>query len=73
MLNKIQYFLHGTSKPQLLRSIPRSKQGMGTLEVVLIVAALLALGILFHKHIMNFAQNVFESVFAQDKITDMLS
>lgn len=55
---------------KLTTKMKRSKMGMGTLEVVIIMAALLTLALFFSGQIKDFAGTVAEQAFRQ---TDVLS
>lgn len=52
----------------LLQRKMTSREGFGTLEVVLIIAVLIAIALIFRESIMNFANNLIDSVFDQSII-----
>lgn len=62
----------GRRRPRRLRQLAGDRRGMGTLEVVIIIAALLALAILFNKQIRGFADQAFKLVFDDSSIVDVL-
>lgn len=49
----------------------RSRAGFGTLEVVIIIAVLLAVALIFRKTLSDYASNLIEAVFDQSIIDDM--
>lgn len=51
----------------------RSKMGMGTLEVVIIIAALLTLALFFSAQIKDFAGQVAENAFKEQSVIEELS
>ncbi|MDI9498567.1 MAG: Flp1 family type IVb pilin [Bacillota bacterium] len=54
------------------RKLRHDVRAMGTLEVVIIIAALLALAILFNTQIRAFADRAFQLVFNDSRIVDVL-
>ncbi len=54
------------------RMLVRDERAMGTLEVVIIIAALLALAILFNTQIRAFADRALQLVFNDSRIVDVL-
>ena len=48
---------------------PLSWQGLGTIEVVIIIAVLIARAMLFREEILGFARDLMESVFDIDKLS----
>ena len=44
------------------------EEGMGTVEIVIIVAVLVGLALIFRDAILNFARNVMEALFSNDQI-----
>ena len=44
------------------RSVWKKKEGMGTIEVVIIVAVLVALALIFKDFIIGLAQEIFEKI-----------
>ncbi|MDI9468742.1 MAG: Flp1 family type IVb pilin [Bacillota bacterium] len=59
-------------KQQRRPGLVKDERGMGTLEVVIIIAALLALAILFNTQIRAFADRAFQLVFNDNRIVDVL-
>lgn len=49
----------------------RSRAGFGTLEVVIIIAVLLAVALIFRKTLSDYASSLIEAVFDQSIIEDM--
>lgn len=59
--------------PGSLRRFARDESGMGTLEVIIIIAVLVALALLFRDFIMETAELIFEKIKAKsDSIVDTL-
>ena len=50
----------------------RSKKGMGTVEIVIIIAVLVALALIFRNSLMAFAGKVMDYCFDDNKITAAL-
>jgi len=46
-----------------------SKKGMGTVEIVIIIAVLVALALVFREGLMAFAENIMDFCFDDAKIT----
>ena len=46
----------------------RRDEGMGTVEIVIIIAVLVGLALIFRDAILNFATGVMEALFANDQI-----
>ena len=44
------------------------EDGMGTVEIVIIIAVLVGLALIFRDSILNFARNVMEALFSNDQI-----
>lgn len=62
-----------TGKLQLIsKKMQRSKMGMGTLEVVIIMAALLTLALFFSSQIKDFAESVSAKAFQQQNVIQEL-
>ncbi len=51
----------------------RDERGMGTVEIVIIVAVLVGLALLFREKIFSFAQDVLSKVFNGQSMQDFLS
>ena len=49
----------------------RSRAGFGTLEVVIIIAVLLAVALIFRKTLSDYASSLIDAVFDQSIIEDM--
>ena len=47
----------------LLREFWEEEDGMGTVEIVMIIAALMCIALLFRREIGTFAQNIMDTVF----------
>ncbi|MBP5180608.1 MAG: hypothetical protein J6127_04870 [Clostridiales bacterium] len=47
----------------------RNKHGMGTVEIVIIIAVLVALALVFRAGLMRYADNVMNFVFDEGRIT----
>ena len=52
--------------------IAKSKKGMGTVEVVIIIAILVALALIFRTTLMSFAQNIMAAVFNDSNVIGKL-
>ncbi len=52
----------------LLKQFYEEEEGMGTVELVMIIAALMCIALLFRKQIFNFAQTIMETVFDSGSI-----
>ena len=50
----------------------RTKKGMGTVEIVIIIAVLVALALIFREGLMRFAANVMDYCFDEGKVTAAL-
>ena len=51
----------------------KSKKGMGTVEVVIIIAILVALALIFRSTLMGFAENIMSSVFNDSNVIGQIS
>ncbi|HHX37674.1 MAG TPA: hypothetical protein GX717_06815 [Clostridiaceae bacterium] len=51
-----------------LRRICRDQAGLGTLEVVVLIAILLAIALIFNENIRSFANKLFTSVFNDGRV-----
>ena len=58
-----QFFVPETVKKSL-----RREEGMGTVEIVIIIAVLVGLALIFRDAILKFATGVMEALFANDQI-----
>lgn len=52
----------------LLKEFYYEEDGMGTVEIVMIIAALMCIALLFRDQIFNFAKKIMETVFKTDTI-----
>lgn len=52
-----------------MKTYPKTKKGMGTVEVVIIIAVLVALALIFREGLMRYAESVMSYVFDEGKIT----
>lgn len=50
----------------MLREFWNEEDGMGTVEIILIIAALVCVALIFRKAIVGFVQNAIESIFGDD-------
>lgn len=55
---------------ELLRQFYEEEDGMGTVELVMIIAALMCIALLFRKQIFAFAQGIMDKVFKTDYVAD---
>lgn len=55
---------------EMLKQFYEEEDGMGVVEIVMIIAALMCIALLFRKQIFNFAQGIMEKVFKTDFVTD---
>ncbi len=54
----------------LLRKFWEEEDGMGTVEIVMIIAALMCIALLFRQQIFNFAKGIMDKIFNPDTISD---
>ena len=47
----------------MIKRFLAEEDGMGTVEIVMIIAALMVIALLFREQITNFAKNIMETVF----------
>ena len=52
-------------------TVSKSNRGMGTVEIVIIIAVLVALALVFREALMGFARNVMSFCFDDAKITSV--
>lgn len=52
----------------LLKEFYEDEDGMGTVEIVMIIAALMCIALLFRKQITAFAQSIMDAVFKTDLV-----
>ena len=55
----------------LLKKFYEEEEGMGTVEIVMIIAALMCVALLFRKQVFSFANNIMQKVFKADTIKDV--
>lgn len=65
--------LTGALRPtKRIRRALISEKGLGTLEVVILIAVLIAIALIFNDSIRSFAQKLFKFVFDDGKVTGQL-
>lgn len=52
----------------LMKRFWREEEGMGTVEIVMIIAALMCIALLFREQIFNFAEGIMKNVFKTDLV-----
>lgn len=52
----------------LLKQFYEEEDGMGTVEIVMIIAALMCIALLFRKQVYDFAKKIMETVFPESGI-----
>lgn len=55
---------------ELLRRFWTEEDGMGTVEIVMIIAALMCIALLFRKQVVQFANDIMEKVFKKEFVED---
>lgn len=55
---------------ETMKQFWEEEDGMGTVEIVMIIAALMCIALLFRKQIFDFAKNIMDKVFSKDLIAD---
>ena len=53
---------------ELLKRFYEEEDGMGTIELVIIIAALMCIALLFKETIIKFAKNIMDNVFKPDLV-----
>lgn len=53
---------------EMLKQFYEEEDGMGTVEIVMIIAALMCIALLFRKQIFNFAKKIMDKVFKDSPI-----
>ena len=53
---------------ELLKRFWTEEDGMGTVEIVMIIAALMCIALLFRKLVFDFAKDIMEKVFKTDTV-----
>mgnify|MGYP000482537107 CR=1 FL=1 len=56
---------------EMLKRFYSEEEGMGTVEIVMIIAALMCVALLFRKRIMQFANDVMNKVFTTSPIKEV--
>ncbi len=51
---------------EILKKFYEEEDGMGTVEIVMIMAALICLAIIFKDSLLNYGRNLMETAFGQD-------
>ncbi|HHV29394.1 Flp1 family type IVb pilin [Acetivibrio mesophilus] len=51
---------------KLIRNFIKEEDGMGTVEVVIIVAVLVAIALIFRRAIFNFVKNIMSKIFGEE-------
>ncbi len=57
----------------LIRRFIKEEDGLGTVEIVVIIAVLVGIALIFRDAIIKFVTGIMKSVFADDSITDDVS
>lgn len=55
---------------ELLKRFWTEEDGMGTVEIVMIIAALMCIALLFRKQVVKFASDIMDKVFKTDFVED---
>ena len=55
---------------ELLKQFYEEEEGMGVIEIVMIIAALMCVALLFRERIFQFAGDIMDKVFKTDPIKD---
>lgn len=55
---------------EMLKRFYEEEDGMGTVEIVMIIAALMCIALLFRKQVFDFAQNIMNKVFKDSFVED---
>ena len=56
-----------------MKKIFYGKKGMGTVEVVIIIAILVALALIFRSTLMGFAKNIMDTAFDDQNVINQIS
>lgn len=54
----------------LIKNFFKEEEGMGTVEIVIILAVLVSIALIFRNTIMDFVTNAIESIFGDGEIID---
>ncbi len=60
-------------KTNHVRRLLADKRGMGTLEVVILIAVLIAIALIFNTAMRKFSNNIFKEVFDDKAVIDQIS
>jgi len=55
---------------KLVRSVLSEEDGLGTVEIVVIIAVLVGIALIFRDAIIKFVTDIMKSIFASDSITN---
>lgn len=55
---------------ELLKRFWTEEDGMGTVEIVMIIAALMCIALLFRKQVVQFAKDIMDKVFKKEFVED---
>ena len=55
---------------EMLKRFYSEEEGMGTVEIVMIIAALMCIALLFRKQVVEFAGNIMDKVFKTDLVEE---
>lgn len=56
---------------ELVKKFYEEEDGMGVVEIVMIIAALMCIALLFRKQVFEFAKSIMDKVFKPDTIKDV--
>ena len=54
----------------MIKSFMKDEDGLGTVEIVLIIAVLVGIALIFRDAIIRFVTGIMKSIFADESITD---
>ena len=57
----------------LMRNFLEKEKGLGTVEIVIIIAVLVGIALIFREAIINFVTDIMENVFGDDSIVNDLN
>lgn len=57
----------------MIKNYLRDEEGMGTVELVLIIAALVSIAIIFRKYVVDFVQKQMGNIFNNSEVTNNLT
>ncbi len=58
---------------ELIMSFIKEEDGLGTVEIVVIIAILIGIALLFKKQIFTFVKSLLDSIFGEGQITEIQS